>query len=453
MAMTNFRKKKQEVNLKDIISRQKVNNLRNNFIEKLKRNLTRSEPVEYVGFQTEDRASIWSREVFEVNPVLDNVMGLLNIFVVTSLVVMLSLGLVFQELEESALLFALETVGLLFFALEIAYTALTVKAKAGKRLNTLESVLEDYLSTCLVVDAVNILILLVDLNVSADFMQYFRLFIVTKLPQCLEKMERLEVAFIKTYHNEQYWSLVKVVLFNFCFAHVLAVFLSAMPRIDPQNNWHRAKGISDAGWFPQYIWAYYWGVNIMLTVGFGDLTATSYQEALCLVFIEIVSVMCLAYNINWIGTLISNIRAQDLEKGRNFKTFRQLSDKYALSSELEWRISNYIEESVNIRKKFNIEEERHFISSLPATMKKDYLKESNKSIFQELPFFGSLIDKTLYNFAEKIEMTISHPEQLLRKIDDEYNLLILRDGEVGYTVKRRNCDFNGMVIDKVKVRP
>ena len=52
--------------------------------------------------------------------------------------------------------------------------------------------------------------------------------------------------------------------------------------------------------------------------------------------------MCLAYNINWVGTLISNIRAQDLEKGKNFKTFRQLSNKYDLPSELEWRISNYI---------------------------------------------------------------------------------------------------------------
>ena len=68
----------------------------------------------------------------------------------------------------------------------------------------------------------------------------------------------------------------------------------------------------------------------MLTVGFGDLSATNHNEALCLIFIEIFSVMCLAYNINWIGTLISNIRSQDLEKEKNFKTFRQLSDKYKL---------------------------------------------------------------------------------------------------------------------------
>lgn len=72
----------------------------------------------------------------------------------------------------------------------------------------------------------------------------------------------------------------------------------------------------------------------MLTVGFGDFHATNYKEAICLVFIEIISVMCLAYNINWVGTLISNIRAQDIEKGKNFKTFKQLSEKYSLPDEL-----------------------------------------------------------------------------------------------------------------------
>jgi hypothetical protein len=72
----------------------------------------------------------------------------------------------------------------------------------------------------------------------------------------------------------------------------------------------------------------------MLTIGFGDIVATTYQEALCLIVIEIFSVMCLAYNINSVGTLISNIRSQDIEKSKNYKTFKQLSNKYKLTSEL-----------------------------------------------------------------------------------------------------------------------
>ena len=40
--------------------------------------------------------------------------------------------------------------------------------------------------------------------------------------------------------------------------------------------------------------------------------------------------MCLAYNINSVGTLISNIRSQDNQKFKNSKTLKQLSDKYNL---------------------------------------------------------------------------------------------------------------------------
>ena len=85
-----------------------------------------------------------------------------------------------------------------------------------------------------------------------------------------------------------------------------------MANISTDNSWHNSKGIAGKGWSSKYIWGYYWAVNIMLTVGFGDLSATTDEEALCLIFIEIFSVMCLAYNISWIGTLISNIRSQDL---------------------------------------------------------------------------------------------------------------------------------------------
>jgi hypothetical protein len=62
------------------------------------------------------------------------------------------------------------------------------------------------------------------------------------------------------------------------------------------------------------------------------------------------------------------------------------------------------------------------------------------------------MDKTLLSLAEKIEMSISHPEQILRRRDDEYNLLILRQGEVGFTVKKRNCNFNNKIIDTFKVK-
>jgi hyperpolarization activated cyclic nucleotide-gated potassium channel 2 len=116
------------------------------------------------------------------------------------------------------------------------------------------------------------------------------------------------------------------------------------------------KGLDNSPWFEKYVWSYYWGTNIMLTVGFGDIVATTYQEAVCLIFIETFSCLVLAYNINCVGSLISNIRAQDIEKSKNFKIFKKLIIKNSLPEDLSWRINNYIEESINIKKKFSLEE-------------------------------------------------------------------------------------------------
>jgi len=46
-------------------------------------------------------------------------------------------------------------------------------------------------------------------------------------------------------------------------------------------------------------------------------------------------------------------------------------------------------------------------------------------------------------------MTISHPDATIRKLDDDYSLLILGQGKVGFTAKKPNCDFNHKVMDSL----
>ena len=49
----------------------------------------------------------------------------------------------------------------------------------------------------------------------------------------------------------------------------------------------------------------------MLTVGFGDISATNANEALILIFIETLSCIVLAYNINSIGIIIQKITSYE----------------------------------------------------------------------------------------------------------------------------------------------
>ena len=112
----------------------------------------------------------------------------------------------------------------------------------------------------------------------------------------------------------------------------------------------------------------------MLTIGFGDISPVNYQEALILVFIETFSCIVLAYNINCVGILFSNIRESEIEKVKKQKIFKHLSEKNNISEDLTSKISNYIEESFNIKKNFNFEEESTFLSSLPSSIKTSFLR-------------------------------------------------------------------------------
>ena len=46
-------------------------------------------------------------------------------------------------------------------------------------------------------------------------------------------------------------------------------------------------------------------------------------------------------------------------------------------------------------------------------------------------------------------MVMAHPEEIIRNKTDDFNLWILRNGEVGLSYNRRGADINGQIIDKI----
>ena len=60
------------------------------------------------------------------------------------------------------------------------------------------------------------------------------------------------------------------------------------------------------------------------------------------------------------------------------------------------------------------------------------------------------MERTLFSFAEKIEMHICHPGEIIQHIEDPHNLMILKGGEIGLVCKKAGCDFNQTVINKLK---
>lgn len=164
--------------------------------------------------------------------------------------------------------------------------------------------------------------------------------------------------------------MFQVILTNFTLAHILSIVLNAMAGLNHEENWLKVKGLSTAASAEKYVWGYYWGTTIMLTVGFGDLAATNYSEALCLIFIEMLSCIILAYNINCVGNMIKNLRAQSQEKNNNLKTFQLMARANDLTLELENKVNNYIEESFMLKNQFNFQKQDDLLANLPIVLRK-----------------------------------------------------------------------------------
>ncbi len=72
---------------------------------------------------------------------------------------------------------------------------------------------------------------------------------------------------------------MKIILLNFFLAHTLSIILNLMGeiKVPGYDNWYVLKNIDpNSEWFIRYIWGCYWGTNIMLSVGFGDISATNH---------------------------------------------------------------------------------------------------------------------------------------------------------------------------------
>lgn len=82
----------------------------------------------------------------------------------------------------------------------------------------------------------------------------------------------------------------------------------------------------------------------MLTIGFGDITPKTYEEAICIIFIEIVSCIAFSYNISCLGSILAAIQSKNEKVDNNRKLFNYIASKNNFSNGLVKKIEDFIED-------------------------------------------------------------------------------------------------------------
>lgn len=162
-----------------------MSSLCSKFIDKLHRNNCHAEAVDFKGYEISENESFLQERGFEVNHALDNAIAFLSILQIACLFFAYTLALVFPEVQDATFINSLQYFSIGFYLIEMIYNCVTERANAGKKLITFKEILAHYLHTDLMVDLISFLILMVDCTTSMPSMEFVRLFIIAKLPQCL----------------------------------------------------------------------------------------------------------------------------------------------------------------------------------------------------------------------------------------------------------------------------
>ena len=104
-----------------------------------------------------------------------------------------------------------------------------------------------------------------------------------------------------------------------------------------------------------------------------------------MIFISMMGCILFTYNINSVGQILNNINSGESEKETNIKVFMRMKEREPLSLHAKSRIINYINESSEMKRKYNVEEEERLKSSLPEALLEEFHREINHKMFESLP--------------------------------------------------------------------
>ena len=140
------------------------------------------------------------------------------------------------------------------------------------------------------------------------FARIARIFKAVKLKRLFVKME--EFFYSSVFNGIK--GLVGLLFMILLLAHWVACIWHLVGSIMDDatgSSWISQYGIEEYSNVDRYIVSFYWAIATMLTVGYGDVLATSTPERIYNIFVMLLGCATFGYSMNSIGILLQNIQA------------------------------------------------------------------------------------------------------------------------------------------------
>ncbi|KAL4484921.1 hypothetical protein ABPG74_020098 [Tetrahymena malaccensis] len=167
------------------------------------------------------------------------------------------------------------------------------------------------------------------------FVYAFNILIFLKANGLSIKKKRFDYVFTLTENQKHICKLVNQLASVVAVAHLAAIgwyFVGVQEaNNNNNNNWLEKIGIQSNSKYEQYVYAIYWSITTMTTVGYGDISAANSVEALYISITMILFSCVFAYSINNIGFILQEIEKSSKQLNDDLstiqrKTFKKIQD-------------------------------------------------------------------------------------------------------------------------------
>ncbi|EWS76068.1 cation channel family protein (macronuclear) [Tetrahymena thermophila SB210] len=263
-------------------------------------------------------------------------------------------------------------------------------------------------------------------NPNHNLMVYgFNILIFLKMNGMSPKQKRFYYVFTLKDSQKHIIKLINQLISVITVAHIAAIgwyFIGIQEIVNNYpTNWLDKLGISSQLYYEKYIYSIYWSITTMTTVGYGDIAATNYIEALFIAINMILFSCVFAYSINNIGFILQEIEKSSKQLNDNITTIQRYLNRKNVNVSLKSRVRHYLSFLAQEQKDRDKEQEDQIISILSNKLRDEITIEINSRILSNYHIFSSNFSQTtLKKLVFRMKEVLVSPNEIIFS-DEQYD--------------------------------
>ncbi|KAL4486780.1 hypothetical protein ABPG72_006612 [Tetrahymena utriculariae] len=278
-----------------------------------------------------------------------------------------------------------------------------------------------YFSKRFISDILSILSFITFDSISRIFRDLIKLFILTQIQVASQKLQNFQ-DFSHTMYNKKLFyvvRLVKLLLVIIFVAHFVAICFYGQTLIfefsnDP--NWVNQSSLINTRdvWYIKYIFALYFSVTTMMTVGYGDITPKNVYEASLCIICMFISCGVFAYSFNLIGLIIQDMNKKERQFKKKINKVNLYLQDRNIDDELKNQVQKYYEYKFKHSKILTKADEEQILQEIsPYLLEKIIFQTKQKILNSEKKIFARFSDQFKNELCLKLKEVHINKDEIL----------------------------------------